>query len=280
MRWSTHRGRLRELSDDIKRAKRERDEALARLRVECERQRKAIQADCAAGRKQIRGAARSAERKARQRKRKLWETYRIFSGSIRGQLERQYSADEHDSLTEHNIAPRYLEFFRAHRSLFPRWRSPDDRAVHFGEYVESHENEIAAWYAAQQESREAQGAYQRAYFDHLEERGDLEDGQLDGDDGPGGPGLVYVDPPEGDPVLKGLHIIAAHERTKRGGADVYAVTVSGPEGEELKFTAEEGPGGRWSAKMPRGGPRKVRAALRNWVESGALAPALVADVPF
>lgn len=281
MRWANHRSELKQIDAEIAAAKRRRDRALEELRAECERQRKTIQAECAAGRSRLRTEARDAERKGKRQKRRAWETYRIFSGSIRGQLEREYSAAEHDSLTEHNIEPEYLAFFRAHKNLFPRWRSPDDRAVHFAEYVEAHEGEIAAWYAAKAESAEAQADYEAAYLAHLEERGDLDDGELGPEDietdcGP----VETVEPPEDDPVLEPLHVTAQLCDVDDGGSR-YHVVVAHPHGGALTFDARESKRGKWRATKRSGrAPAKVASAVRNWIESGALGDELSAAVPF
>ncbi len=144
-----HHARLQLQVELEHQAKLDRARDLARARDKLEGERAKTSARGARRRGRIRSRARIAiggARQARKVERKWWRDFQsLEKRQTRRKVKRKQSKGEIDSLTEHNIDPELVPFFRKLRRQFPYNRTPDERAELFGEYLHDNPDELAQW---------------------------------------------------------------------------------------------------------------------------------------
>lgn len=242
--------------------------SLGLSRTECERRKKAAATWCKQDRKRIRGERDDvveAEKRARRAERK---DYTKKKG--RGRTPR-HSGAESDSLAELNIDPVMIPIWRELRASFPYDRTPDDRAVLFGEWVEEHPEQVASMLADAYEIpdhdlRAAEEAAWRA------EQGIDPSTPLDDS-------FDVEDLEDEAATVEGVTIRASMPYRTAGATDHWFMTAEHPDGgfaiaevlEEKRFDDWHV---NWSTRRgyaSDGMPLEIREAIDAWVKGGNLA---------
>ena len=166
-----HRARLQLQTELEQQAKDDRRVKLARARRTHEAEKQRTKHRGARRRARIRSTAnrRIADaRQARKDERQWWRDFRSSEKrQTRRKAKRRMSKREIDSLTEHNVSPELVDFFRIHKHRFPYNRAPDDRAVLFAEWVAESPEELQSWQLEQAAAQDWGAAELAHYADEL-----------------------------------------------------------------------------------------------------------------
>lgn len=133
-----HRARLQIQMELERDAKKRRADRLAHASVTYAAERERTKHRAARRRQRIRQTARRAIGDARQARREEREWWRRFRRASKAQSRKRpptRSRSEIDSLTEHNIPPEQVGYFRQVAKHIPYDRTPDERAELFAEMI-------------------------------------------------------------------------------------------------------------------------------------------------